>query len=370
MWFLFGFVTLIGCVAYRIHRELNGTWKGTPNSAEGIEYQLKIVKGKHGIARVKVAVDAPAQWYFKLKRESGFDQFCKRMGLAEEYQIGCDAFDHLIYIVSDNPHLAKFIQGHEAFRSCALEIFKFSQSYVSQTVSMHCQQGQLWLEAKTDRGFEECHADMLASKLAPTLAAIANALEQATCPKSQIWKDPFTWKAAALLGVSTGFAINGGVQLYRLRWGDIPFTIDTSGLLELGLLVGGGICAALVIFTLYTLGKSARTHLVLLELLTLGLFGCIATAYAELRDFNMEYDQSSPVQYASTVLSRTQSRTRRGGRKYYLYVENWHTHQGENVKIKVPSSLYRQAPINGQLKIEQREGRLGLRWVQNLSIER
>ena len=123
----------------------------------------------------------------------------------------------------------------------------------------------------------------------------------------------------------------------------------------------------LALIAIYTLGRSSRTHLVLIELLLLGSFGSIVTAYAELGDINVTADTSKSKQYESIVYDKQSIRGRRNATKYYLTMRDWNVPDNvQKIKIRVPSSLYYDVTEGEHLIISQKAGYFKYRWIESL----
>jgi hypothetical protein len=97
---------------------------------------------------------------------------------------------------------------------------------------------------------------------------------------------------------------------------DDTFLIDRDRLIHLSLWTGGVILFALLAAHFVLLARSARAHLYLLELLLVGTFGSFSTAASELRAANIEWDTSVVVVREAAVLSKSISRSRKGGTRY------------------------------------------------------
>ncbi|MGD8569853.1 MAG: hypothetical protein PVJ39_17335, partial [Gammaproteobacteria bacterium] len=179
------------------------------------------------------------------------------------------------------------------------------------------------------------------------------------------WRDPFVIKSAIILAISSGLAINGLIHLVRLTWIKLPFTVDSSQLLMDSVYWGAGIVITLLLSALVMLGRSARTHLVMIELILIGSFGAISTTAAELRDINIELDESRGHSYEVKALDKKITRSRRSS-SYYLYVNDWNKEHARK-KVKVPSDIYYSIEIGDLLLVKQKNGFLNYRWVESLS---
>lgn len=165
--------------------------------------------------------------------------------------------------------------------------------------------------------------------------------------------------------VSSGLAINGALQLGRINTLDVPFTIDATELLTTAIPIGLALTALLVVVALFSLGRSARTHMVLVELLVIGMFGTGATTFAALRDANIYYDNSPPAMHDVRVLSKYISRSRRS-RSYYVHLDDWRP-TNHRIEVKVSVRTYNLLRIGDTVRLTVREGFLAYPWVERMT---
>lgn len=367
MWFIFGFITLISFSIYFGYKRLNASWKGRPGRFEGIPYQYRIVTHKKRITAVFVGIYGVPELDFSFKKETFVDRLFKFLGLSVEHQIGCQEFDKAVYIVSDNTRLHTLISSSSAIKESALGIFRLAEKFNCQTKEIRCQSGRLWVRFKTLRGFEESCLSSMYPDVVPRLMAFAAELKQIPPVSSVGWKDPFVIKAAIILAISTGLAMNGMVHLIRLGWTNVPFTVDTRQLWMDSMYWGVVVVAILVAGTLFLLGRTARTHLVLIELIFVGFLGATSTAFSELRDINMELDESTAENYEVKVTGKRVSRSRRST-NYYIYVVDWNNEKPRK-SIKVSRWFYNSVPEKSYLLVKQKQGYLQYRWVESLDVK-
>jgi hypothetical protein len=109
------------------------------------------------------------------------------------------------------------------------------------------------------------------------------------------------------------------------------------------------------------LGRSARAHVVLLEVLLMGSLGALLTSFVELRDLNMEWDQQPAVRYEVSTVSKRISKGRRS-RNYYVTISGW-PNKNNTSEIRVSSSLYHRTDRGGELVLLQKPGFLKVPWV-------
>jgi len=363
MWFTFGFITLISFSFYFWYKRVKATWSGTAGSSEGISFQYNVSKSKKGrIIGLLVGIDGPIGYDYSFKKETSFDRFFKSIGLSNEYQVGNKEFDDLVYIVSDNVEFHRQLSSNATIATSVIEIFKLNEKYNCEVVEICNNLGRLWVSYTTG-DFDENSILDLSSETASILKIIANEIEHIPKIPNSKWKDPFVTKAAIILAINTGFAING---LFRLIQPLVlfPFMVDLSQLLIDSLCWGVGLIFIFVIIAIIVLGRSARTHLVLIELLIVGTFGFVSTSFFELRDINIEFDKSVAAEYEVKVLDK-EIRKKKKSKRYYLYLNDWNRRKTKE-KVKVSSDFYHSVSIRDDIIIKQREGYLEYRWVESV----
>lgn len=367
MWFFFGFITLTIFVISFGYKRLNARWKGVPGKIGIVEYEYKIERGDKGITGFKIGIEAYGDYDFALKRESKFDFWCKKLGLVVEHQVGTDEFDKEIYIISDDPKFCQALSSNVKMLNDVLKLFRSGTADFCRLKEMRYNNEKLWLSYKVEPGFNEKSITKLAATVAPRLLLVAAALIKAGQEVEKQRRDPFVIKAAIILAVSTGLAINGGLHLLRLRGNGPPITLDISTMVWHSVLLGLMIVTFLVAAIFYMLGRSSRTHLVLIEVVLIGTFGAIATCFVELRDMNIDFDRSIPAIHSVTTINKYVSTGRRRPNTYYLYVEDWNwTKQQETIKLNVNYSVYKRISIGDRVRIIERPGFLGYRWIEQI----
>ena len=367
MWFLFGIITLTSFSIFSCYKRINAAWIGDLSYRHGIKFQYKVSRNKNELSGILVGIDAPKNHDYSLKHENFVDRFFKSVGLSNEHQIGNREFDDLVYVVSDNSELLWQISSRPKIADSVVRLFKAGKDLNLVVKEVRHNSGRLWVKLKTNSGFDERTIVEKSAVLARILKEIADEIEQIPQASVSGWKDPFVLKAAIILAVSTGLAVNGCVHLVRLFYTKMPFTVDTDRLLADAVFLGVGIVFVLIFSTLIVLGRSARTHLVLIELLLIGTFGAVSTAFSELRDMNIELDKSIAVAYEVNVVDKKISKTRKS-RNYYVYLNDWNE-SGDQKKTRVSRVLYDKAMVGDIFIVKQKAGYLNYRWVESLEAK-
>jgi hypothetical protein len=307
---------------------------------------------------VRIGVSTPSALDFECKPETGFDRFFKRNRLVREHQSGHHAFDQALYVISDDHRVAA---GLRHVRGLADDLLALSAAGGAQFKfkRVTCRNGRLWLDFSAIG--QPAGVDPLLQACAPALQRVAVALPSAG---GSTGRDRLLLRSVLVLAASSGLAISGALHLVRLHM-EGAFTVDLSALALSAAFFGSLLLLGLCALAALLLGRSSRFHLVLAELLLVGAFGAFATAYTELRDYNMEFDQSAAEEFSAMVTDKRESRRRRGGRTYYITVNDWNG-SDKAVERKVSKRMHDAVQFGTMIKVRQHPGRLGMRWVEGL----
>jgi hypothetical protein len=361
MWFVLGFVTLVGISVLMAWWRWGVDWSGTPHGAG--RYKIATHKGK--VQSLRVGVDTGVALDFELKLESWFDRAAKAIGISVEPQANRRSLDELVYILADDERLVRalrsdsaLVERFERIARARVERFRFHR--------LVCRRGQLWIDFKPEK--DPGDSMQAVDWALQELPALAQALP-ALAPGRERGVDRQFLRAVVLLGLSSGLAISGALHVVRMWVVYFPFTVDRAQLWSLAAAVAAVLLLALVALVLALLGRSSRAHLVLLEVLAIGGFGALATALVEIHDFNMEADRAPVQLHEVTVLSKhvTTHRNRRGGtsHSYYLELSDWNG-GGGSIDVQVSSSDYSMHLMGQRLQLRQHPGYFGVRWVESI----
>ena len=365
MWFAFGVISLISFTIYFGNKRYQNNWPGLPGRVGNVVYSYHTIKDKEKTTTVFLGCQTIGDLDFSIKPETNWDRFFKAVGISVEYQIGRDEFDRDVYVISDHAEVCKVLGQSAELQDKIQHLLQLSRDYAMNFKSLHIHNKRIWVKlAPRNQSFVP-DTSTLAKAFIPILDSICKVFAAKLSHCSSGLKDPFYWKAAVFLAISTGMAITGGVHLAGLTFIHEPYTVDTNELFYLSFLVGSIVTGALVFLTLLFLGRTARTHLVILELISIGYFGAISSTMALARDINMEWDSASTQQYIVQVHDKSISRGRRHT-SYYLHIDDW-LNPGYQKKVSVSSSKYHNFEIGAKLKVIQHPGYLGFRWVSEMS---
>ncbi|RDE19031.1 hypothetical protein DV711_15660 [Motiliproteus coralliicola] len=366
MWFSFGIISLVSFSIFFTYKKINASWKGESHKIKDTPYKFKMLRSKYRNTGVLIGIDANKRFDYIFKREGWVDRLCKSIGLIVEYQVGNKEFDDLVFIASDSTSLHDQMSKNDELISAVLNIFSAVNGYTFFVDQIRHNSGSLWVKLGSHSEFDQQDVKKLSLELVPLLRKLSGQIDLIPGKAKPLWKTPHLYKPAILLGISTALAINGYIQLQLLRFSDREFIVDGPLLTDHTIIVGVGVLLLLLAMTFILLGRSAKTHLVLFEVLLLGGIGSLMTVHAELRHINLEYDRSQPIAYEVSILEKKKVSTRRRT-SYYLYTEDW-TNDSIKRKIHVPYRTYSEASINDRLILCQKEGALGYRWLSEIVV--
>ena len=368
MWFLFGFITLISFSVFFGLQRYHADWKGEKRSIKGTAYQYKAEKHKGSTNKVLIGCDTIEEVCFTIKNEKWWDRLFKSIGVSVEHQVGVDEFDKQFYLITDNESLCSLFSSSSELQQKIEEIKELCNKHQLNFKKLFCRHSRIWLElVPKDRG-KDPNATRIALDLVPALTAVSDILKNNQSFFFDQKHDPFIIKAIVILAISTGLAINGAVHLYRILIIDVPFIVENGPLFSSSLPWGLGIIGVLIFFTLFFLGRTARTHLVLIELMLIGSFGAISTSYMVMRDANIDLDTGAPEYYLVKVHDKIISRSRRST-SHYIKVYDWLSNNKERVELSVSSEIYYRFKRGQLARIIQMPGYMEHAWVSDIVKE-
>lgn len=366
MWFLFGFITLISFSIFFGLQRYQAKWAGTPSVSNDIAFQYNLRTHKGSYVKLLIACDVIEDISFTIKYEKWWDRLFKWLGISVEHQVGDKEFDRTFYLVTDSQPLCELFSESYEIQDAINQVHEACDTHKLKFKKLLCRHGRIWLDLVPEKKSEEPDITSISNDFVDKLSTISNILENQQAFFLNQKRDPFIIKAMVILAISSGLAINGLVHFFRIAVIDMPFTVDDMALFQASLPYGLAIIGVLILLAFIFLGRTARTHLVLIELVLIGSFGAISTSSLAMRDLNIDLDSSPSEYYVVKVYEKRISRSR-NSTSYFLKVDDWNNGSGR-IEIQVSSDIYNRFQENQRAKIEQRPGYLGYRWVADVLL--
>ena len=365
MWFAFGLITLTVTAWLMFRWRLANRWKGKPGSHDGKQYEYHVSSNKGRVVQLRIGIDCATGMHFCLKRENWIDRLFKSLGLSQEQQLNRLHFDERIYVLSDDKRLGYLLRIKSELHAPLAGFFDKHALEGFRIHKLWCRDKRLWIEAKPAKSLKvsDCSPDPLAAQVLPVMRELAALLASSASPGAGS-PDHFFVKACLLTAISAGLAIAGGVQLFRLVVMKFPVMIDNSELILLSLAAAALLMLVLLGACIVLLGRTSRMHLVLVELLFIGGFGAMAISYAELRDYNIDFDMAAVQPVEATVEKHYTRRCGKGGRSTCYHVDLRAAGDlNQRLSLQLSRANWQSIKPGGSVILPLHKGALGLRWM-------
>lgn len=366
MWFGFGLITLLTAFAVSVYARTCASWKGeTRTAANGRTYEHQEVRQKGKVRRVRLGVSAPTEFNFVARKERLHDRLFKWIGISVEMQVDAPEFDTTLYLESDARAIGTLLRDRPALRRAILNAFSYAADNKLRRMRLQCAYGRVWLEFRT------ADAKMLpatAQALVPDLCEFADGLHLCQSQADDV-HDPFVWRAALLLSISTATLVYGVIGLAHANMGRTDI-IEQARLFWRVVPLGMVLSILFLLLILGWLGRSSRTHLVLLEAALVGSAGFVLSTFGLAREANVDFDQR-PAQVHVMNDIHTEQRTTigRNGRQrhyFYVYTADWRPGRSDPLRLEIDRSSFERLGETRMVTIRTRPGALGFEWVESI----
>lgn len=280
----------------------------------------RIVRGKYGIEGVHVGVEVPDRVRFRLQPESRFDRRAKQLGLATEWQVNDAEFDNNIFVVSDDPIFLAALNNDRELRKHSFALMK---AFGGATI--RCSAGCLWVETKPElgahsQGHPERIAERVVNRALKLLLAIKDRLQAIT---STAWSPARDRSARAELVLYVLLEVLGlaGIVAFFFSGGsgeNRQLLFTNTSLWTIGITLA--IAAVGIPAFVALMRKSSRTHLLLFEIVVVGIPGVAGLAFAGTCWVNRHEQTMPAVQQIVQIQDRYVTTGRRRRKNHHLVV--------------------------------------------------
>ncbi|KTG17860.1 MULTISPECIES: hypothetical protein [unclassified Guyparkeria] len=372
MWMLTGVITLIGMTWYMIRSRREDRWPvtristrdfrtgkhlGTPPPGSLYDY-----RDRRYLAPIqRIGYDAAPQIQVRIKRKRWWDRLFTTVGISVACRTGNPAFDRAFYLVTDAAPVCRALNLCPQTQQQILELKGRCEQQDLRFRQVRIRRGRVWLEVVARKRKLAPRGVDLAQSFVPHLRELSATMD-AEIPETALnVKDHFTWKAAAIVGVSSATFFTGIYLLGKEVF--VPSTppLEEQPFIIASLITSAVIVALLVVLTMTWLGRTSRTHLVLMELVFIGSIGFALTSFTLLREANMALDFSAGERHVVQVLEKHSTHGRHSS--FFLNLEPWGDLQ-DVTTLRVGIFLYGKVRSGYPVVIEEHPGALGIRWVR------
>jgi len=357
----FGLLLLIFTRIVFLFGALRRSFSGKRATRGTEPYEYSVSRGKNGyVARVRIALELPDTQRFVLRRERFIDRTAKWLGIAREWQTNDPAFDDAIFILSDDPILLEALADDSGLRHAAQRLLANPQ-----VESIACARGRLWATlCRVDAAFrakgDDEIADLLAATIRPDLALLRDRLGAIGLRPWSEDRDPVEQREHWLLMATSVIGIAGIAAFF---WGEgvglprqLAFTAIESHATILTAIAGAVLFALLVSL----IGRSSRTHLVLIEILLVALPGAWIAGRALYALENERLDRAPATEHFARIVELY---THRGkSTSYYLVIDGWPDARFDRT-LQVRPAVYEQFQPGDCARFDLHPGYFGDPWL-------
>ncbi len=365
MWFCLGFAIFLGIFAGLRYFSGRAVWRPDVRDGPHGTHIQPIRQGRRRpVLGVRVIVPIADDFAFEFSTEGSTDRIAKALGIAEEWQTGDREFDDAVYISSDDARLCMLLRQDARSRRAVLDLTHGAdggQGLVKWgNPGVYCRGGELWLQYAGQPGMSDAEAWQIAEFAAPRLFALVEGLTRAANGPLRDSRDVFVPRARTFLAVCGALFFGSVLNLVAISAVPLPLLSDRGAMWQHACHFGLVATLALLGAAVWQLGRSARTHRVLLWVLFIGGPSTVGTAYSLFYEANIAFDHGAERQIERRVASLHERRGR--GRSFYMHVDDWGPTGGERT-VQIPRDLYGALSPGARITLIEHPGALGVPWV-------
>lgn len=358
MWFSFGFISLFLFLIYFLFKRFEKNWKAYIHNFRGRSYirgsrifQDGFYIGCEGKSDLSIDLS--------IKKENFIDKLFKFLGVSIECQINNIEFDNKFYLMTDNKNICNYLKNSKNLQEELSKLLEICEEDSLKFNGFYFKGNRLWVHILKNK--EES-----VKKLIPILLNITDIFNNDSEEiKKTIIKTESTFKISILLSISSAIVITATCLFIYKTYSFKIYEVNEWDLINLSFIPATTILLILIFVVIRILGKSSRTHLVLIEFLILGYIGLVTIFYEILKEININFDTSLPHTFITKIVNKEINHSRKGPTTYYLNLSEW-----ENLKIKkkikISGSTYKKYENNDIVKIYIKKGRLNVEWISEI----
>jgi hypothetical protein len=379
MWFYLGLITFV--ISANIYLKQQLKFKSVlenrtkPKRSAFFESQSYLFEQQDfqdaDVCRLCIETDCETSLQFFVKRENTLDKIAKMLGISQEFDTGNAQFDHQFYLTSITQEDAQTLgKNTQIMQLIKVALFNSISGYEnfkkSNKNKIICDGKKLYIEIYSKKTSKIEPSSQRFNNILMNIQLLKNTLQNHKPLGQHFWKIPAQRNSAIFLALSLAFATWGGFEIIRF-FASSNLLFSPFSLVSYTLILSAFALLVTMLLILRLVKKSARRHLILLNVILIGGFGLIFTIYGLLYDLNIMADTSNPniVSYELTNKYTERHRTRRSSyTTYHLSLSG--TQAPVKPTIKVSSAFYTQVNKGDFIAITIRNGYLNQPWMENI----
>jgi hypothetical protein len=361
MWILFRFSLLVFALFYRV---IGSRWSGFGFRTEQmgpLEIRIRDSKNKK-ISSTEYRIPTGCKLYFRLRGESKWTRFCKRIGLGIEFQVGDPQFDEVFYVASDHPAFLFSLRDDSTLKNLLLDLNRIGFSEIVSTGT-----GELRLTRQRT----------LSQSLVPELSLqeIAEKFEQLRQKIESMRSSPQLidrWLLPVLVFETAVWAIGAYSfgSILNLKIDDAQSLIRPWEVWSLGVTVALIVLGGWLFVVGILLRRSSRAPLLVSDLFFYVFLGVLFGGFQAVADLNRILDRSEP-EMTRALITKRYSRTNGSGKNrstsYFLHLRFSENPQSIPEQLRISSWDYFKLTEGQGVELAIRQGGLGFAYIDELN---
>ena len=326
----------------------------------GIPYKYKYFGGaQNSPPSFSISIDCDKAGDFKITRESKFDRFFKRIGIAIEMETHDPEFDDRYYVSSNSPRFTEHFLARSEIRSAIDTLFGRG---FTQIRKKNKKLELLWIPYRTKTPVQDREIESLVEKL----TILFDRIQKIEIPSYESEKR--SWKTRRLIAfLVPSFLILGGIL--SLIFGIINYPpLDKGKLFLHSLKISLPLLILFIWISVKLLKGRSTSHRELMIVFLLALPAFPLGIFGGKVFLNGWMDQSTPEIHNVRVIRKFWTKSK-NSKTYYIRMNSWRQGRGSE-KISVSFREYnRIIPGRSDIAITTMDGKFGYEWIVGYSIE-
>jgi hypothetical protein len=361
MWILLRLSIVVFALLYRFWDFRNRTFRFTKEYLGSLEVRVRTSSNRFRtvfttkyLVTTEYRITTASKIYFRLRGESKWTRFCKRIGLGIEFQVGDPEFDEVFYVASDHPAFLYTLRDDPALRTRLLELWKMGFTEIMSTGT-----GDLRLK-RTD-------GLVLEPELGDRLLKVRDAVEKIRFNPRLIDR----WFIPVLIFETVVWVVGayGFGSLIHLKLDSGQSVIHPEKIWALGSTVALLVLATWMFVVGFLFRRSSRAPMFVVDLFFYMFVSVVFAGSQGVSDMNRILDRSKTESYQALILKRY-SRSVGSGKyrstSHYLVLRFDRNPESIPEKLEVSAwDIYKLTEGQG-VELRVRKGGLGFAYIDDL----
>ena len=320
---------------------------------ENTEFEYRYFPGaKNSPPSLTLITRCAAPGDFSVSRETAFDRFFKRLGIAVELSTSDTEFDSKVYIKSnDIPFIQRYFQDHRK-REAVLALQKLDCTQVTLN-------GKMLKIVCSPFLLERLESESFLNEVAKYMSVLVQDMPQ-NLDRSIFWGIP-VWQSnrAFIFSMAVLSLLVGVVCSFWMIQFD---PLDDGKIFIYGLKFTLPALLVFVFFSVVLLKGRSNSHNELVTSTVLGIIGLALCSLSVPAYINGKYDPGRSIVHTVTVIDKYTTRSK-NHTSYYVRVQSWRPNRSSELFSVSRSRYYSLNAYQSQVAIETKPGHLGFEWV-------